>query len=58
MYMALIRCSLSWKKQKRDKYGRAFDGKGEKNSLVLFHTFSVLFFGVGREHEKIKTNST
>lgn len=31
--MALIR--LSWNVL-YDKYGRAFDGEGEKNSLVLF----------------------
>lgn len=33
MYMALIR--LSWK-HTNDKYGRAFNGEGERNSLVLF----------------------
>lgn len=33
MYVALIR--LSWNIL-YDKYGRAFNGEGEKNSLVLF----------------------
>lgn len=45
--MALTRLSLK-QHQKRDKYGRAFDGGSEKNSLAL-----VLFL---RKNKTPKTN--